>query len=649
MRLRLLKNAVEYALFLPVNFAARRLSFRGAGRLGSMLGAAGYSLLRYRRSVSHDNLRRAFPGESPEALRRIARGAYRGYGRALLEMLWSGGASADELRATMTLENPEVPLNALSRGKGLILLSGHFGAWEFIVTSMSLRLGHPVTAIAQPQRNTFIDAVIRANRHRFGSSTVTMHQSVREVLRLLREGRIVGMLGDQSGPRESVFIDFFGRPAATHRGAAAFSLKSGAPIVMFYFLRQADGTYRALFEEVDRSGLDASSEENIVELTRRHTALLERTIRRHPDHWLWMHKRWKHSPPRTILVFHTAFAGDVILTLPLLQVLKESLPDSAITVLTAPPAQELVAGHPAVTDTIAYDKRGRQRGIRGIVAMASQLRRRKFDCALIPHRSLRSALVCRLAGIPVRIGFDASAGSALLTERVRYERTDHEIVRNLALAAPLGIAGKGRPLPRLYPTGEDRRIVDGILPQVHRGNGDSRRNARVGVAPGSLWNTKRWPEERYRELVRLLAAEGLAVVLIGSEADAPLCGRIAAAGGASVIDASGRLSLLQSAELIARCAVLVSNDSAPMHLAVAVGTPVVAIFGATAPAYGFAPAGVRDRIVETTGLRCRPCAIHGGDRCPIGTFVCMLNIPAFRVQEEVAAMLREPGAAGQGK
>lgn len=299
MRLRFLKSIIEYVLFLPINVLARRLTFGGAGRLGSVLGAAGFTLIGYRRSVSLDNLRQAFPGKSPRELRRIAVGAYRGYGRALVEMLWSGGGTADELRATMTLQNPEIPRDALSRGKGLILLSGHFGAWEFIVTSMSLLLGEPVTAIAQPQRNRFIDAIITANRNRFGSGTVSMHHSVREVLRLLREGRIVGMLGDQSGPKESVFIDFFGRPAATHRGAAAFSLKSGAPIVMFFFLRQPDGTYRTVYEEVDRSGLDASPEENIIELTRRHTAVLERYIRQYPDHWLWMHKRWKHTPPMT--------------------------------------------------------------------------------------------------------------------------------------------------------------------------------------------------------------------------------------------------------------------------------------------------------------------------------------------------------------
>jgi KDO2-lipid IV(A) lauroyltransferase len=303
MLFRTLKSFAEYVLFIPVNRLARALSYRGAGRLGSALGGFVWRFAGYRRSISLDNLSRAFPGKSDGEIRTIALGAYRGYGRALMEMLWSGGATEAELRKTMSLENPEVPLGALARGKGLILLSGHFGAWEFVVSSMPLLLGRPVIAIAQSQRNRFIDAVITANRNRFGSGTITMHQSVREVMRLLREGKIIGMLGDQSGPKESLFIEFFGRPAATHRGAAAFSLKYDAPIVMFFFIRQADGTYRTVYEEVDRTGLEGTPEEKIVELTRRHTAILERRIREHPDHWLWMHKRWKHSQ------FYESLAG----------------------------------------------------------------------------------------------------------------------------------------------------------------------------------------------------------------------------------------------------------------------------------------------------------------------------------------------------
>jgi KDO2-lipid IV(A) lauroyltransferase len=123
-----------------------------------------------------------------------------------------------------------------------------------------------------------------------------MGPSSRKVLAALAEHHVVLMLGDQSGPKEAVFVDFFGRPAATHRGVAAFSLKTGAPIVMGFLVRQKDGTYTMTLEEVDRTGLDSpNNEDNIIELTKRHTAILERWIRNYPDHWLWMHKRWKHT------------------------------------------------------------------------------------------------------------------------------------------------------------------------------------------------------------------------------------------------------------------------------------------------------------------------------------------------------------------
>jgi heptosyltransferase-2 len=108
---------------------------------------------------------------------------------------------------------------------------------------------------------------------------------------------------------------------------------------------------------------------------------------------------------------------------------------------------------------------------------------------------------------------------------------------------------------------------------------------------------------------------------------------------------AGQLSLLQSAAMLERASLLVSNDSAPMHLAGAVGTPVIAIFGATAPSYGFGPSGPFDRVVETPGLACRPCAIHGGPKCPIGTFECMERITPDRLLAEIQDLLAKRGPA----
>ena len=286
---------VEYFFFSLINRIARRLSFGSAEKAGAWLGNAAYSLTNLRKGVTLDNLRKSFPEKSELEIHAIARGAYKNYGIALVESLWASGQSAKTLQGAIRVVNPEVMRQARLRQKGVLLLSAHFGSWELLVSSVRLNIGAPLVCIVQRQRNKRIDAVFETNRSRFGNVTIPMGSSLRKVLQALADNRVILLLGDQSGPKEAVFVDFFGRPAATHRGVAAFSLKTGAPIVMCFLVRQMDGTYALTFEEVDRSGLESSSEENIIELTRRHVAILERWIRKHPDHWLWMHKRWKHT------------------------------------------------------------------------------------------------------------------------------------------------------------------------------------------------------------------------------------------------------------------------------------------------------------------------------------------------------------------
>lgn len=290
-----MKERIEYLLFLLLHGIARLLSFNVATKTGAFLGLTVFSFTRIRKGITLDNLRHAFPEKTESELRAVARGAFKTYGIAITQMLWAGSASVDELKSKVRLGDTGVVERALSWGKGLILMSGHFGCWELLVSSLRLLLGIPFVVIVQTQRNRRINALVDRLRSRFNNQTVPMGPSVRQVMMALREGKIVALLGDQSGPRESVFVDFFGRPAATHRGPAAFSMRNDTPIIMVFLVRSGDGTYDAIFEEVDRSGLTGSADENVLELTRRHTRVLEEYIRRYPDHWLWMHKRWKHT------------------------------------------------------------------------------------------------------------------------------------------------------------------------------------------------------------------------------------------------------------------------------------------------------------------------------------------------------------------
>lgn len=344
--------------------------------------------------------------------------------------------------------------------------------------------------------------------------------------------------------------------------------------------------------------------------------------------------------PKNILFFHTAFIGDIILMLPLIQVTRRSFPDARISVVAIPGVCESLHNHLAIDEIIPYDKKGRDAGMAGLVKMSRRLREGNFDIALVPHRSIRSAVITWLAAIPKRVGFSTSSGKFLFSDVVQYEKGNHETVRNLSLLHPLGVTTPIQELPSLFPGQHDIEIVDGLI-EKNESKVPLDAEQMIAVAPGSAWNTKRWPAEYFISLCKMLVQAGYSVALIGGEDDRSLCldieGRV---GHGPVLNAGGALTLLQSAELIRRCRVIISNDSAPMHMAVAMRTPVVVIYGATVPEFGFAPLGEHDAISETSGLPCRPCSIHGGKVCPIKTFECMNNISPKSVFEKVESVLQ---------
>jgi heptosyltransferase-2 len=219
------------------------------------------------------------------------------------------------------------------------------------------------------------------------------------------------------------------------------------------------------------------------------------------------------------------------------------------------------------------------------------------------------------AGIPERIGFSASAGALLLTRRVPFTWTLHDLERNLTLLMALR--------PEYRPAA--------ILPAA----GARGAERLVGVHPGSAWPTKRWLAERYEELCRRLAGEGFKVVLIGGPDDRGLCADLASRCGA--VDFSGR-TLTDLRGLMARLSLFVTNDSGPMHVATAAGVPTLAIFGPTTRELGFFPYGPGHRVLEHS-LACRPCSLHGGRSCPQGHFLCMRLTTVQEVFDAAREML----------
>jgi len=190
--------------------------------------------------------------------------------------------------------NPDLITRSYNENKGVILLSAHFGNWEYIALSVSLQINIPFSVVVKPQRNPYVTQWLEKARTKWINKIIPSGLSVRQVYKELLDKKIVAMVADQRGPREGIKLDFMGRPAMFFSGPAMLSLKTGAPLLFGIPVRQPDYSYKAEMFEVSRENLPESEEEKIIELTRRQKEYLEKFIREYPDQWFWMHKRWKY-------------------------------------------------------------------------------------------------------------------------------------------------------------------------------------------------------------------------------------------------------------------------------------------------------------------------------------------------------------------
>jgi heptosyltransferase II len=328
------------------------------------------------------------------------------------------------------------------------------------------------------------------------------------------------------------------------------------------------------------------------------------------------------------LVVQTSFLGDTVLTTPLIAELATRGP---VDVVVTPASAPLLARNPDIHELFVYDKRGANAGLLGFRRLAQRVRAPDARegappaIAYLAQRSARSGALALAAGYTQRVGFEASAGQTLYTARVPYRDDRHHAERLWRLAFHAESNGArdtppdgGAMRPKLFPGSEERAAVDALLgPDI-----DSR--PLIALAPGSVWATKRWPG--YAELAKRLAAR-YRLALIGGRSDSSDAASIAEFSGAQgVVDGTGSLTLLASAELIGRAKLLVTNDSAPQHLASAMGTPTITIFGPTVEEFGFGPLAPTSISLGLDALACRPCHHHGPPRCPLGHWRCMREL-----------------------
>lgn len=328
-----------------------------------------------------------------------------------------------------------------------------------------------------------------------------------------------------------------------------------------------------------------------------------------------------------ILIIHTAFIGDIVLSTPLVKKLKEVYPWSNITYVTTPAGASILRNNPNISEIIEYDKRGKHKGLKGIYQLGKRLKYENFNLVITPHRYLRSSVLSWLTGSPVRKGYKNAAASFLYTEKIPYDKKKHEVEKLLSFVS--GKENKRYEI-ELYPNEQDVKKINEMLKEYEG-------KKLILLAPGSKWFTKKWPLEYFNEIIgQLKNREDIITGIIGGADELALN----IVTGGNVVDFRGKTSLLELAELIKRSELVVTNDSSPIHIASAwKDVEILAIFGPTVKELGFFPWSKNSVIFETEGLPCRPCSLHGGDKCPQKHFKCMLDIKPEIVLNEILKII----------
>lgn len=288
-----MKHRIEYVaarLFI----AFFQLLPIGAGlRIGAMLGRLFYYLDRRHREIALSNLEAALGREKTEKERkRIALGSFENLGRSVAEICRFQRAEKSELQKRMEVEGWDHYRAALDQGKGVICLTAHFGNWELAPACLSFHHSQ-MYIVARALDNPYLNRMLNAWRERNGNRILNKKTAADEIVRLLRKGETVGFLLDQNTARkEAVFVDYFGAPAATHKGLAVLALRTGAPVLPAFIIRREEG-HRLVIEKPLEPVRTGRLQDDVYETTALFTQKIESYVRRYPDQWLWVHRRWK--------------------------------------------------------------------------------------------------------------------------------------------------------------------------------------------------------------------------------------------------------------------------------------------------------------------------------------------------------------------
>lgn len=333
--------------------------------------------------------------------------------------------------------------------------------------------------------------------------------------------------------------------------------------------------------------------------------------------------------------------GDAVMCLPAIMDIRDYFGESNVTVLARPTIAELLRGHAGIDDVLVYDYQGEHHGLLGLLQLIRLVKKKKFDCAVLFQNAFEAAMIAFLAGIPSRIGYATDGRKWFLTQPVALSGTialHHTQYYQRLVQAFTHVSSKN-PAPRLVLLPEEHTTFEDFFPEIFQPSG----MMLIGINPGSIYGSaKRWLPERFAEvgdrLIDVLTKTKPGVplvrcVIVGGKGEEGIGVDIARRMMHQPIALSGKTTIRELMGVLTRCAVLVTNDTGPMHMARALGVPVVAIFGSTDP-QTTCPSESRQSVVQAQ-VRCSPCLLRA---CPID-HRCMTQISVENVVERVLAGL----------
>ena len=292
----MIRHSLEYAGVRFVLGAVRLLPRRVNLAFGTLLGSVFYFLHGRRRLLALDNMRSAFPSRSEDECKALLRATFGHLGRQIIELFNFSAMTTEEKMELIEVEGKERVEQAQARGNGVMYFTGHFGYWELLVMDHSLRFT-PLVVVVRTLDNPWLERMLNSIRQHVGTHVVQRHGAIRGLLKALVGGGSVGVMIDQHiQDRSAVVVDFFDRPATTTSAVAALALRTGAPVMPAFGLPLPDGRYRMVYEAPIQLPAD-DDPDPVRTYTQRCTDVLEMYVRRYPELWLWMHRRWRSQVP----------------------------------------------------------------------------------------------------------------------------------------------------------------------------------------------------------------------------------------------------------------------------------------------------------------------------------------------------------------